>query len=155
MIWQISNPWWVFIILGIFAGTSSGLLGIGGGVIMVPVLALLCSFDQKNAQGTALAVMVPMTLLGAWRYWQNPQVEMNAAVIILVICGALAGTLLGTELASRLPSSTLRKIFALVMLIVSVKMFFSSPTVKNDLPHQNVSDQQKKLAENDTGPTLP
>jgi len=153
MIWQISNPWWIFIILGIFAGTSSGLLGIGGGVIMVPVLALLCCFGQKNAQGTALAVMVPMTLLGAWRYWQNPQVEMNAAVIILVVCGALVGTLIGTELASRLPSSTLRKIFALVMLIVAVKMFFSSPTPKNNHPDHNISDQQQKLSENNTDVT--
>jgi len=101
MIGQLSNYWWVFILLGIFAGIVS---------------------EQKSAQGTALAVMVPMALVGAVRYW------MNAAIIVLIVLGALAGVLAGTELACRLSSHTLRKVFAIFLAIVAVKMFTASPT---------------------------
>jgi uncharacterized membrane protein YfcA len=127
MIGQLPNYWWVFVLLGIFAGIVSGTLGLGSGTVIVPVLVLICSFGQKSAQGTALAVMVPMALVGAARYWKNPEIEMNAAIIALIILGSLAGVLAGTELASRLPSHTLRKVFAIFLAIVAVKMFTASP----------------------------
>lgn len=127
MIGQLSNPWWVFVVLGICAGVISGTLGLGSGTVIVPVLVLLCGFEQKSAQGTALAVMVPMALVGALLYWRNPNIEMNKIVIGLIIFGALAGTLAGAELAFRLPSHTLRKVFAIYLVIVAVKMFTASP----------------------------
>jgi uncharacterized membrane protein YfcA len=127
MIGQLPNYWWVFVLLGIFAGIVSGTLGLGSGTVIVPVLVLICCFEQKSAQGTALAVMVPMALVGAARYWKNPEIEMNAAIIALIILGSLAGVLAGTELASRLPSHTLRKVFAIFLAIVAVKMFTASP----------------------------
>jgi len=130
MIGQLSNPWWVFILLGIGAGILSGTLGIGSGIILVPVLVLACGFEQKSAQGMSLAIMVPMALVGALRYWKNPDIEMNTLVIGLVICGALAGVLAGTELVFRLPSHTLRKIFAIFLAIVAVRMFTISPRPK-------------------------
>jgi len=105
------------------AGVVSGALGVGSGIILIPTLVLFCSFEQKSAQGMALAVMVPMALLGALRYWKNPQIEMNAVVIALIICGALAGTLVGTELAGRLPGHVLRKALAIYLVIVAVIMF--------------------------------
>jgi len=127
MVGQLSNCWWVFILLGICAGIISGALGLGSGTVLVPGLVLLCACEQKSAQGTALAVMVPMALVGALRYWKNPQVEMNVAVVGLIICGALVGTLAGTELAARLPSHTLRKVFAIFLAIVAVRMYTVSP----------------------------
>ena len=66
MIGQLSNPWWIFIVLGVCAGIISGGLGLGAGVVLVPALVLFFSFGQKNAQGMALAVMIPMALLGAF-----------------------------------------------------------------------------------------
>jgi uncharacterized membrane protein YfcA len=90
----LSNPWWIFILFGICAGVLSGALGLGAGIILVPALVLLCDFEQKSAQGMAL-VMVPMVLVGALRYWKNPEVDMNGAVIGLIILGALAGVLGG------------------------------------------------------------
>ena len=127
--------------MGLCAGVLSGALGLGSGIILVPTLVLLCGYCQKNAQGMALAVMVPMALLGALRYWKNPQIEMNGLVIGLIICGALVGTLVGTELASRLPSHILRKAFAIFLVMVAVKMLFTSPNMKtqgvdNDLTKQ-------------------
>lgn len=55
MIIELPNPWWVFVLLGICAGLLSGTLGLGAGTIIIPTLVLLCGFEQKSAQGTALA----------------------------------------------------------------------------------------------------
>ena len=123
----VSNQWWALILLGVCAGVVSGTLGLGSGIIVIPALVLLCSVEQKAAQGTALAVMVPMALIGALRYWRNPQIEMNMAVILLIVLGAVGGTLAGTELASRLPGPILRKVFAVFLVIVAVRMFTASP----------------------------
>lgn len=130
MIGQLPNYWWLFILLGICAGVISGTLGLGSGTIIVPSLVLLCGFMQKSAQGTALAVMVPMALVGAIRYWKNPEIEMNAAIIALIILGAVAGALAGTELVSKLPGNVLRKAFAIFLVIVAVRMFTASPRPK-------------------------
>jgi uncharacterized membrane protein YfcA len=127
VIGQLSAEGWVFVVLGLCAGVISGTLGLGSGVVLVPALVLLGGFGQKAAQGTALAVMVPMALVGAIRYWRNPQIELNGVVIVLVALGAMAGALAGTELAARLSAGTLRKAFALFLVIVAIRMFTASP----------------------------
>ncbi len=142
MIAQLSNPWWFFILLGLCAGILSGALGLGAGIILVPILVLFCAVGQKSAQGMALAVMVPMALLGALRYGKNPQIEMNAVLIGLIVCGALIGTLVGTELASRLPSHILRKAFAIFLVIAAMKMFFANPNVKSQGVGNDLTKQQ-------------
>ncbi len=126
MLGQLSNPWWVFVVLGIGAGLMGGALGLGGGTLIVPTLVLVCSYGQKSAQGTALAVMVPMALVGALRYWRNPAIEIHALTVGLIICGALVGVLVGTELASRLPGHILKKVFAAVLVILAIKIFMTS-----------------------------
>jgi uncharacterized membrane protein YfcA len=127
MIGQLPNYWWVFVLLGMCAGVISGTLGLGSGIVFIPTLVLLCSFEQKSAQGTALAVMVPMALVGAIRYWKNPEIEMNAVIILLIVLGAVAGALAGTELTFRLPVNVLRKVFAIFLVIVAIIMFTTSP----------------------------
>mgnify|MGYP001140574443 CR=1 FL=1 len=123
---QLAGCWWLFIVLGICAGLVSGTLGLGAGVVFVPALVLLWGFGQKSAQGTALAVMVPMTLVGALRYWRNPEIDMSLTIILLIVLGALIGALAGTELAGRLPGHVLRKVFAIFLVIVAVRMFIAS-----------------------------
>lgn len=118
---------WGFVALGLCVGVFSGMLGLGGGVIVVPALVFVCGFGQKAAQGTALAVMVPMALVGAIRYWRNPEIELRGTVIALISLGAIVGTLFGTELAARLPAATLRKLFAVFLVVVGVRMFATSP----------------------------
>lgn len=127
MIAQLSGCWWLFIVLGVCAGLISGTLGLGGGVVFIPALVLLWGFEQKSAQGTALAVMVPMTLIGALRYWRNPEIDMSLTIILLIVSGALVGALAGTEIAYRLPNQILRKVFAIFLVIVAVRMFIASP----------------------------
>ncbi len=130
MIAQLAGCWWLFIVLGVCAGLVSGTLGLGGGVVFIPSLVILWGFEQKSAQGTALAIMVPMTLLGALRYWKNPEVDMSLTIILLIILGALVGVLAGSELASRLPYQVLKKVFAIFLVVAAVRMFIASSRPK-------------------------
>ena len=127
MLGQLPAYWWAFMLLGILAGIISGMLGLGSGAVVVPVLVLLFGVQQKSAQGTALVLMVPMAMLGAFRYWKNPQIEVSLAIVALLVLGAMPGVLAGTELAARLPSHLLRKFFAIFLAIIAVKMFTASP----------------------------
>jgi uncharacterized membrane protein YfcA len=142
MIGQLSNPWWIFIVLGICAGIISGALGLGSGTIVVPTLVLICGFGQKSAQGTALAVMVPMALLGALLYWRNPEIEMKILPVGFIICGALVGVLFGAELAARLPGHVLRKMFAAFLIIVAIKMFMTAEKSERYRLDNNITEQK-------------
>ena len=135
---QLANPWWVFVLLGIFAGVLSGMLGIGGGVILVPALVIALGFAQKSAQGMSLAIMVPMALVGAIRYKFSGDVDLNLLVIGLIVAGSIVGSLAGTEIAHRVPNHMLRKLFSVILVIVAVKMFMGSSKAAAD---ENVSDQ--------------
>ncbi len=141
MLGQLPGEWWVFIVLGLGAGVLSGMLGLGSGFIVVPVLVLLFGLAQKSAQGTALAVMVPMALVGAIRYWRNPQIELSGLVIVLIALGGVAGAVVGTELAARLPAGILRKLFALFLAIVALRMFVASPR-PNEIRHDKSSAER-------------
>ena len=127
---SLPGEWWGFVVFGVCAGILSGLLGVGSGTIIIPALVLFWGFGQKSAQGTALAIMVPMALIGALRYWQNPEVELNGLIIALMSLGAVAGTIGGTELAARLPADLLRRFFAIFLAVVAVQMFFAPPPPK-------------------------
>ncbi len=123
----LSGPWWGFLLLGICAGIVSGTLGLGSGIIFIPALVLLFAFPQKSAQGTALAVMVPMALAGALHYKLNPQIEMNMLYVSLLAVGAVGGALAGARLARYLPGNVLRKIFAIFIIFVAIKMVLPTP----------------------------
>lgn len=140
MLGQLSGYWWAFVLLGVIAGVVSGTLGLGSGVIVVPTLVLVpfLAFEQKSAQGTALALMVPMALVGAFRYWKNPQIDVSLPIVALIVLGALPGVLAGTELAARLPSHILRKIFAIFLAIIAVKMFTASPKRGSHAPGESL-----------------
>ena len=142
MIGQLSNPWWIFIVLGICAGLMGGALGLGGGTIIVPTLVLICGFAQKSAQGTALAVMVPMALLGALRYWMNPDIDINTRPVVLIVCGALVGVLVGAELASRLPGPVLKKIFAAVLVLIAIRIFITSEKPGREIVDNSIVEQK-------------
>ena len=149
MFGELTNPWWAFVLLGILAGVASGLLGIGGGVIMVPALVLLfAGFGQKTAQGTALAVMIPVVTVGALRYMQNPDVTINWAVVILIAAGAIAGTLMGTALVAKLPVNFIRKCFAVMMLVIAVKLFIS----KSPAPAIETAEEQPQKTQTTENP---
>jgi len=110
--------------LGIVAGVTSGLIGIGGGIIIVPVLVLLFGFSQQLAQGTTLALMVPpLGALAALTYYRQGYVDIKTAVLICL--GFVAGSVLGADLAVRLPAVVLTRTFGGIMVAVGLKMLFS------------------------------
>lgn len=123
----VPSEWWFYIVLGLCAGVVSGTLGVGSGILLVPALVFLAAFGQKSAQGTALAVMVPMTLVGAIRYWRNPDIEISGVVVVWIVAGAVVGALVGTELAGRLSGAALRRVFAVFLVVVAARMFVAAP----------------------------
>ena len=122
----LGNPWWGYVLLGLAAGILSGTLGVGSGAIMVPALVLIMALPQKSAQGTSLAIMVPMVLTGALRYKLDADVSVSTMAVVLLVAGAIPGALLGSELAQRVPASVLRKLFAAFLIIIGAKMAWPS-----------------------------
>jgi len=113
-----------YIFLGLMAGILSGVLGIGGGILLVPALIFLFGLTQHEAQGTTLALMVPpIGLLAAMRYYQSGNVKLSIAAFICI--GFFIGGLLGANMVQDLPGPLLKKIFGFFMLLVALKMIFS------------------------------
>jgi uncharacterized membrane protein YfcA len=113
----------LLIFLGLAAGFASGLIGIGGGLIIVPALVFIFGFPQQLAQGTTLALMIPpIGLLGAWTYYHHGFVDIKAAAIICL--GFFLGSLFGARVATHLSGDVLARVFGSAMLMVSLKMIW-------------------------------
>ncbi|NVN98037.1 MAG: sulfite exporter TauE/SafE family protein [Geobacteraceae bacterium] len=109
------------ILLGGLAGVTSGLIGIGGGIIIVPALVLFFGFSQQMAQGTTLALMVPpLGILAALTYYRQGYVDIKTAGLICL--GFLLGSVLGADLAIRLPTEILTRTFGAVLVAIGLKM---------------------------------
>ena len=110
-----------YVLLGLFAGTASGILGIGGAIIMIPVLVYFCHLGQHQAQGTTLALMVPpIGLLAALKYYREGWVDLKIAGFICL--GFFVGGLLGANVAAIIPDLPLKRIFGVVLFAVSIRM---------------------------------
>lgn len=110
-----------YIFVGLIAGILSGAFGIGGGVIMVPLLALWFGLTQHQAQGTALAVMLaPVFILAVMRYYAAGNVKVQMALFIA--CGFAAGALLGAHWIQGIPDATLKRMFGVFLILMGIKM---------------------------------
>ena len=111
------------ILIGALAGILSGLVGVGGGIIMVPLFVLLLGFSQYNAQGMSLAVMLPpVTLLAVLNYHKAGAIDWRIALIVSLVF--IVGGFLGSKIALKIDQQTLKKIFGVFMLIAALKMIF-------------------------------
>jgi hypothetical protein len=109
------------ILIGILAGVLSGLVGVGGGIIMVPLLVMFFGFNQHQAQGTSLAVLaVPVTAVAVFNYYKEGQINVKYAAIIAVFF--VVGSIFGSKFALTLDQKMLKKIFAVVLLVIAGKM---------------------------------
>jgi len=113
----------LYVVLGLIAGIASGFLGIGGGIVIVPVLVYFFGLTQHTAQGTTLALMIPpIGLLAALKYYRDGNVDIRIAAFICI--GFFLGGLLGAHLVSPVSDHALRKIFGVFLLAISAKMIF-------------------------------
>jgi len=113
----------LLVLLGLVAGTLGSLLGLGGGFLVVPALILLGGVDPRMATGTAVAVIVPTMLVTLWRRGVQGHVDFRVGLVIAG--GAVAGAFLGSWLAGRLDSTTIRRTFAVVLLLLAGLLFFT------------------------------
>lgn len=108
-------------LIGILAGILSGLVGVGGGIIMVPMMVLLLGFTQHQAQGTSLAVLlIPVTGVAVYNYYKQGFINWEFALIIAVFF--VVGSYFGSKLAINLDQKMLKKIFSIVLLVIASKM---------------------------------
>ena len=113
----------ILICLGVFTGMLSGVVGVGGGIILVPALVYLLGFSQLNAQGTSLAlIMFPVGILGVLQYYKNGHIDFS--IVLILAIGFIIGSFFGSKIALNIPQDITKKIFASLMIIIAVKMLF-------------------------------
>ena len=114
------------IVIGLLGGMLSGMFGIGGGVIMVPLMVFLLSFTQHQAQGTSLAVLsFPVAFVAAYNYYKSGDNVVDWKFAIIIAASFIVGGYLGSKLAISINQTTLKKLFSLVLLAAAIKLFFS------------------------------
>lgn len=114
----------ILLIIGLFSGALSGVLGIGGGLVIVPALIYFLKMTQHQAQGTTLALMLPpITLLSTYAYYKAGHIDFK--VTIFVCLGFFVGGLFGGKLAVLLPTFILKKAFAILLIGVAINMLLS------------------------------
>jgi uncharacterized membrane protein YfcA len=112
------------VFIGLMAGILSGLVGVGGGIIMVPLFIIFLGLTQHNAQGMSLAVMLPpVTFLAVYNYHKAGVIDWKAALIVSILF--IIGGYLGSKIALQIDQKVLKKIFGIVMLVVAFKLIFT------------------------------
>ena len=111
----------LLILVGLAAGTLSGLVGVGGGIIIVPALVLLLGFSQHEAQGTSLGLLLlPVGILAVMNYYNKGQIDIKVVGIMSV--AFILGGWLGSKLALSLSQEMVKRIFAVVLFYTALKM---------------------------------
>jgi uncharacterized protein len=110
-------------IIGLIVGLFGGMFGVGGGVILIPALVYIIGMEQHTAQGTSVAIMLPpIGIAAAYTYYKAGHINIKYAIIIAITF--IIGSYFGSKLAVILPDQVSKKIFAVIMFIISIKMFF-------------------------------
>ncbi|MBK7089756.1 MAG: sulfite exporter TauE/SafE family protein [Chitinophagaceae bacterium] len=113
----------ILFCIGIVAGMLSGIVGIGGGIIIVPALVFFLGFSQLKAQGTSLGILLlPVGILAVIQFYKQGYIDMKTVGI--VACSFVVGGYLGSKIALALPQESVKKVFAVLLLLISIKMFF-------------------------------
>ena len=125
----------VLLLIGLAAGILGGLVGVGGGIIIVPSLIYFLGFSQKEAQGTSLGILLlPVGILGVLQFYKAGYVDMRT--VWLVSFGFLVGSYFGSKIALSFSQETVKKIFAVLMILIALKMlFFDKKTEDKEAEH--------------------
>jgi len=112
---------WLYLVLGVAVGIVSGMIGIGGGILIVPALVYFFHMSQHRAQGTSLGTLLaPIGILGFLVYYRAGNVDVKAAVMIAI--GFALGGYFGGVWAQHVPEVVLRRAFGIVLLVAGLKM---------------------------------
>lgn len=113
----------ILLLIGLFAGVLSGVIGIGGGIVIVPALVYFIGFSQRTAQGTSLAILLlPIGLLGVIQFYKAGYVDVKVTVVIAL--AFFIGSYFGSRIALNVSQEILKKCFAVLLIIIAVKMLF-------------------------------
>ena len=123
---RLKRDWLWFAGIGLIAGFLSGLFGVGGGVLIVPLLVLLTGFDHRIAAGTSLAAIVPTAVVGVISYAAPGNVDWIAAILLAL--GSILGAQVGSHLLHRLPKRAIQWGFILFIAVVAVSLFLVLPS---------------------------
>ena len=111
----------LLVLIGLAAGVLSGLVGVGGGIIIVPALVFFLGFTQQQAQGTSLGLLLlPVGILAVLNYYNKGQIDIRVVAIMAITF--VVGGWLGSKWALALPEKTVRKIFAIILFYAAIKM---------------------------------
>lgn len=115
-----------FVMLGLVVGGLSGILGLGGGIFLVPALVLLFHFTPQEAQGTSLAVLIPpIGIFAALEYYRRGLIDFS--VVGLICLGFVFGAYVGAFYVARIPVPLMRRVFGFFLFFVALQMVFTSP----------------------------
>jgi uncharacterized membrane protein YfcA len=113
------------IAIGLAAGVLAGMFGIGGGLVIVPALLYFMKLTEVDSIGTSLAALIPpVGLLGAMEYYRNGHVNLKYALVIAA--GLFLGSYFGARIILSLPPVTIRRIYAVFLVIVAARMLLAS-----------------------------
>ncbi|MBL7765092.1 MAG: sulfite exporter TauE/SafE family protein [Chitinophagaceae bacterium] len=111
------------IVIGIVAGVLSSMVGIGGGIVIVPALVLFFGLSQHTAQGTTLAMLsVPVSLVAALTYYKKGMVDWRIALLLCI--GFVVGGYFGSKVAVNIDGGIIKKVFAVVLILIALKFLF-------------------------------
>ena len=129
----------ILILIGLAAGVLSGLVGVGGGIVLVPALVYFLNYNQHQAQGTSLGVLTfPVTILAFLSYYReclNTGSPIELKVILIIAAGFIVGGLLGSSFAVKIDQNTLKKLFALILFYTGIKMLDWDKLIVNWMKH--------------------
>jgi len=112
------------VVIGLLAGILSGFMGVGGGVVMIPLMILFLGYNQHESQGLSLAVLaVPVTFIAAYTYHTSGHPINWKYAIVIALCFVVGGYI-GSKFAVSINQNLLKKIFAVVLVVAAIKMFF-------------------------------
>jgi uncharacterized membrane protein YfcA len=114
----------ILLVIGTITGVMAGMLGIGGGIVVIPALVMIMGLSQQTAQGTSLAMMLPpVGILAVYNYYKAGHVDIRIAILLAI--AFIAGSYFGSKLAITIPQDLMKKIFGVVLFLFALKMFFS------------------------------
>jgi uncharacterized protein len=113
----------IIVVVGLVAGLLSGMVGVGGGIIIVPALVLFLGFTQHQATGTSLGILLlPAGIFAVINYYKQGYIDLKVVFILFV--GFVIGGYLGSKISLTLSEATVKKIFAIVLVFIAGKMLF-------------------------------